>query len=100
MRNTAEKRHNDWSKAIRKRKIVEEVYGWSEGWYDNLHQYSCNKIHCSCGMCSRLNKTNNHGHRRKIAGNYAPSKNWSINDQRRINEMEDQLEEVSEDNED
>lgn len=51
MRSTAEKRHNDWKKAIRKRKIVNEVYCWPEGWYDNLHQYSKNKVHCSCPLC-------------------------------------------------
>ena len=86
MRNMAEKRHNDWSKAKRKRKISQEVYGID--WYDNLHQYSDNKIHCSCPMCST--KTNNrkqldtwHGTRGK--------KNWSIMDRRRIEEMDNQL---------
>lgn len=85
MRNEAEKRHNDWCKAIRKRNIVRDIYGWNEGWYDNLHQYSKNKIHCSCPMCSE--KTNNRG--RKVWG---PGKrNWSMADERRIEEMEDQL---------
>ena len=51
MRPMAEKRHNDWRKAIRKQHIVYEVYRWPEGWYDNLHQYSKNKIYCSCPMC-------------------------------------------------
>ena len=88
MRNRAEKRHNDWKKAIRKKKII-NVYGWD--YYDNLHQYSKNKIHCSCGMCSRYRKTNNRGRKRKIPGNYAPSKNWSESDRRRLDEMEDQL---------
>lgn len=87
MRNRAEKRHNDWKKAIRKKKII-NAYGWD--YYDNLHQYSKNKIHCSCGMCSRYNKTNNKGHRRKIPGNYAPSYNPSIRDKRideHVNEL-------------
>ena len=88
MRTHAEKRHNDWKKAIRKKKII-NVYGWD--YYDNLHQYSKNKIHCSCGMCSRNRKTNNRGRKRKIHGNYAPSKNWSVRDERRIDEMQDQI---------
>lgn len=41
-------------KAVRKRKISKEAYGFE--WYDNLHQYADNKIHCSCPMCSA--KTN------------------------------------------
>ena len=55
-RDRATRRKNSIHKAIRKRRIVNEVYGWSEGWYDNLHQYADNKIHCSCPMCSA--KTN------------------------------------------
>lgn len=91
MRNAAEKRHNDWRKAIRKRRIVREVYRWDTDWYDNLHQFSKNKIHCSCGMCSRYRKTNNRGRKRKINGNYALSKNWSIQDEKRIEEMQNQM---------
>lgn len=91
MRTRAERRHNDWHKAIRKRRIVNEVYCYSNGWYDNLHQYSKNKVHCSCGACSRYRKTNNHGRKRKIKGNYAPSKNWSVQDEKRIEEMNDQM---------
>lgn len=85
MRNEAEKRHNDWRKAIRKRNIVRDIYGWNEGWYDNLHQYSKNKIHCSCPMCSA--KTNNRGRKVWDTG----KRNWSMTDERRIEEMEDQL---------
>ena len=54
MRDLALKRHNDWKKAIRKRNICLHEYGWE--YYDNLHQYSKNKIHCSCPICS--SKTN------------------------------------------
>lgn len=53
MRNMAEKRHNDWRKAIRKKRII-NAYGWD--YYDNLHQYSKNKIHCSCPLCRGLTK--------------------------------------------
>ena len=75
MRTTAEKRHNDWKKAIRKRKIVNNVYRWPEGWYDNLHQYSKNKIHCSCPLCRGLTKA---------------GKN-TISDRRKLEEMKDQI---------
>lgn len=80
MRTTAEKRHNDWRKAIRKRKII-NAYGWD--YYDNLHQYSKNKIHCSCPMCrAKTGKRKNWGTNRK---------NWSIADTKRIEEMQDQI---------
>lgn len=103
MRTHAEKRHNDWKKAIRKRRIdintaIES--GWGANYdpegrykglyclqYDNLHQYSKNKIHCSCPMCSA--KTNNK-HRSGARG-WEPSENWSVSDRRRIEEMEDQI---------
>lgn len=38
MRTRAEHRHNDWKKAIRKRRVVNEVDHFD--FYDNLHQYS------------------------------------------------------------
>ena len=92
-RTQAERRHNDWKKAIRKRKIVHEVYYslpddiW--GWYNNLHQYSKNKIHCSCPICSA--KTKNKGRRRQVCKNYCPSFNPSISDLRRIEQMDYEL---------
>lgn len=82
MRNRAERRHNDWREARRKRRII-RAYGWD--YYDNLHQYSKNKIHCSCPMCSA--KTNNK--RRKVWG--VGRRNWCMMDRRRIEEMEDQI---------
>ena len=94
MRATAEKRHNDWRKAARKRYIVRHIYCWDNDWFDNLHQYSKNKVHCSCGMCSRYSKTNNRGRKRHIHGNYAPSKNWSLADTKRIEEMKEQIQEL------
>lgn len=83
MRNRAEKRHNDWKKAIRKREISRKVYRLNQDWYDNLHQFSKNKVHCSCPFC-----------RAKTAKNkqiWSGGKNWSIRDERRIEEMEDQI---------
>lgn len=98
MRDRGTKRHNDWKKAIRKKRISDSYACFSSenSWYDNLHQYSKNKIHCSCGMCARYNKTNNKGRKRKIHGNYAPSKNWSMPDKRTIMDMEEQIEEMEE----
>ena len=84
MRNRAEKRHNDWKKAIRKRKITRS-WGWSEDYYDNLHQYSKNKIHCSCPLCACKTR----GKTVKQTGGLG--ENWSIRDEKRIEEMEDQL---------
>ena len=82
MRTTAEKRHNDWTKAIRKRRIIRQ-YGFD--YYDNLHQYSKNKIHCSCPLCRA--KT---AKRKQVWGG---GKNWSLADRRKIEEMNEQLEE-------
>lgn len=64
-----ENRRRSFIKALRKRRIDRNVsypfyYRGTEkpdnyGFYDNLHQYSKNKIHCSCPMCSA--KTRNKG---------------------------------------
>lgn len=48
------RRKNDFTHAIRKMMKCDKF-----PWYDNLHQYSKNKIHCSCWMCkSRSGATN------------------------------------------
>ena len=77
MRTRAERRYNDIIKALRKREITRNKYHtiYDTEYYDNLHQYSKNKIHCSCPMCSF--KTNNHG-RNKWYGK--GSKNWKHSD--------------------
>ena len=69
-------RSKTWSKAIRKYNIDRDRAAgrWSL-WYDNLHQYANNSIHCSCPLCSA--KTTGH--------------NWSISDQRKIDDLEEQL---------
>ena len=91
MRTRAERRHNDKKKALRKRYITRNAYySYSidmQEYYDNLHQYSKNKIHCSCPMCTQ--KTNNRG-RRKWYGK--GSKNWKHSKQKKINRLESQLE--------
>ena len=74
-------------KALRKRRITQEVYwgGKDHPYYDNLHQFSKNKIHCSCPMCSV--KSKNKGKRREKAWNY-PTYNWKIADRRRFERMD------------
>lgn len=74
-----QRRKNDWKKAIRKRNIIQR-YGFD--YYDNLHQYSKNKIHCSCPICR--GKTN--GHKQLSVG----SNQYTMMDRRRIDEMESQ----------
>ena len=48
-KSRAKRRKKDVSKALRKRNIV--LNRGSRDWYGSLHQYSKNKIHCSCPMC-------------------------------------------------
>jgi hypothetical protein len=83
-----ENRRKSILKALRKRRLDQEVTWYSEsrgyGLYDNLHQYSKNKIHCSCPMCSC--KTNNKGGR---AGHcWAPARNYKISDLRKLHKLE------------
>ena len=84
MRAHAEKRHNDWKKAIRKRNIT-RTWRLNTDYYDNLHQYSKNKIHCSCALCACKTKGKK---AKRLAGS---AKNWSVADERRIEEMKDQI---------
>ena len=73
MRPLALKRHMDFTKAIRKRRIDRETKpaDWEHDWYDNLHQYSKNKIHCSCPLCAAKSRING----------------WNIRDKRQIEEL-------------
>ena len=100
MRDLALKRHNDVKKAIRKKEICKHAYGWE--YYDNLHQYSKNKIDCSCPMCA--SKTNDKVHKSKgpvfpRRGRRVPmtdkrlGKNWKVSDRRKINSLDNKLEE-------
>ena len=85
-----------YRKAKRKQRITEEVYGdgLSHPYYDNLHQFSKNKVHCSCPICSA--KTRNKGKRRHGAGRRAPSINYKISDLRKIQSMDSQFEDMIE----
>jgi transposase-like protein len=82
-------------KALRKRRLAREIYhtwGKSEWeYYDNLHQFSKNKIHCSCPMCST--KTRNKGKRRAKASNYCRSLNYRRADLLRLIAMDEQMRE-------
>jgi hypothetical protein len=79
----AERRHNDVKKALRKRKICLTVYqGWE--FYKNLHQYSKNKVHCSCPMCQA--KTNPHPWEEPKGRR--GGKNWKISDLKKIDALD------------
>ena len=82
-------------KALRKRRISSHYY-WTrrEGkdYYDNLHQYSKNKIHCSDPCCSV--KTRNKGKRRYRKGAYHRAINYKRQDLVRMIEMDQSMEEV------
>lgn len=82
-RSMAYNRDVSYRKAKRKQRITQNWYSWDPDWqyYNNLHQYSKNKIHCGCGIC--MHKTRNKGRRRQVYGNYAPSINYSRRDLRR-----------------
>ena len=94
-RTRAWRRYKNYTKAKRKRNIdmfsnywakkVNDPFtfwldGYRCGFYDNLHQYSKNKIHCSCPWCSP--RTRNKGRHRNTK-NYAPSINYGMMDKRR-----------------
>lgn len=79
-----------YRKARRKQRITKS-WGWTKLYYDNLHQFSKNKIHCSCPMCTR--KTNNKGKNRLKHGNYYPSKDWKHSDAQKIESMDQELKE-------
>lgn len=75
-------------KALRKKRLAEEVYynGKEYPYYDNLHQYSKNKIHCSCPMCSP--KTRNKGRRNRK--NYQRALNYKASELKRQISMDDE----------
>ncbi len=85
MRTKSERRHNDWRKAIRKKRISDQYACFQNNgthWYDNLHQYSKNKIHCSCPLCR--SKTND----QSVCG---PAMNWPERDRKQIDRMQQDL---------
>ena len=92
MKNSSRGYNRDVSirKVLRKRRISRQVYWDDIDYYDNLHQYSKNKIHCSCPECSP--KTRNKGRRVKHCANYSRSINYKKQDlltQLSMDDMED-----------
>ena len=83
-------------KALRKKRLAREIYhSWKNfewEYYDNLHQFSKNKIHCSCPICST--KTRNKGHRRYRKGCYHRAINYKRNDLVRMIKMDQDIEET------
>lgn len=83
MRGKAYNRSKSLSKAKRKQRLAREIYpdGDIYPYYPNLHQYSKNKIHCSCPLCAA--KTKNKGN-----SLWAPVHNYTISDQRKKERMD------------
>lgn len=81
---SARNRSISYRKALRKKRLSDQIYRGAP-YYDNLHQYSKNKIHCSCPMCSA--KTRNKGHRRNHSWNYDHALNYKISDLRKLERL-------------
>jgi transposase-like protein len=86
---SAENRDVSRRKALRKRRIAREICDWDM--YDNLHQYSKNKVHCSCPYCNA--KTRNKGSRRGLSGNYQRSLHYTASDMRKVLTLDEDLRE-------
>lgn len=80
-RTRAWRRYKNYTKAKRKRDKDASTSWYGHLWYNNLHQYSKNKIHCSCPLCR--SKTRNHGAAAHYAGTYNPT----LKDKKRIDSM-------------
>ena len=82
-------------KALRKRRISRYDYYYrveEKDYYDNLHQYSKNKVHCSCPACQT--KTRNKGHCRYRKGGYHRAINYKRQDLVRMIEMDQDIAET------
>lgn len=81
-------------KGKHKQYICKYAYGWD--YYDNSHQYSKGKIHCSCPCCTAKTNTSkyksrgmvdpNKRHSMKITG--TSHKNWKHSDAVKNDSME------------
>ena len=72
------RRKLNMSKAKRKAFISRNVYGLD--WYRHLHQYSKNKVHCSCNLC-------------RFRSSFEPDEK-PVQDLKRLEDMEEQLKEI------
>lgn len=91
-----ERRKEEW-RAIRRRRRILEATGRAYDYYRHYagrpdHYYASNPPWN--GYAKAPNKTNNKGSRRYISKNYKPNKNWNEHDQRQLDEMEGQMEEL------
>ena len=106
----AKRRHNDFKKAVRKRKLAREIYPSFAGdnweYYHDLHTYSKNKIHCSCPMCSEKTngKKQSHSNGARGAGamvygttNHRMGDNFKPSEKKKIDEINSKLKEFDED---
>ena len=94
------RRYKNYTKARRKYELDKELsymgVDFATGeqrkylYYKHLHEYSKNKIHCSCPMCSA--KTRNKGSRKS----WAPALNYKPSDRRRVDSMKNQMEDLYE----
>lgn len=82
MRGLAYNRKKSFAKAKRKQNLCRKFYGFE--YYNNLHQYNKNKIHCSCPLCRA--KTGKH--KMAWSGGRTNGKNWKHSDLKKINQME------------
>ena len=88
----ARNRDISYRRARRKQRIDTQVkwsYGGPKPWYDNLHQYSKNKIHSTHGTT----KTRNKGSKRAKSGNYDRSILYTAADMRKVLSMDEDMRE-------
>ena len=88
-RNRAYRRYMNYIKAKRKKDIDTAISWGGYLYYNNLHQYSKGKIHCSCPMC-RLKTKSKGRHKRGLIG---PSYNPPMKDRRKNDSMNEDLKE-------
>lgn len=86
----AKRRKTDAKKAIRKKKLATELYTTTvdtKEWeyYNNLHQYSKNKIHCSCPICRAKTKKK----KNELGSFHRNGKNWKHSDLQKIESAKD-----------
>ena len=87
-----ENRRRSILKALRKRRLDREIYCYlsdEHRYYNNLHQYSKNKIHCSCPMCASKTRGSCISRFKRIIS----GANYKISDVRKIQRLEYQDEE-------
>lgn len=84
MRGLAYNRKKSFTKAKRKQNICKNYYGWE--YYNNLHEYSKNKIHCSCVLC----RAKTAKHRMIWSGGRTKGKHWKPSDYIKIIKMQEE----------